>query len=240
MFKVCSTAILTFLIGMSAKAAPIKTAIGENMSPPWYFADKKNEDGIIPDYLHAIEKKLNQKIEILILPKFRIREYYEKDLIDFNCYTTPTWAGTSSEKFQWSHALFVVNNMIVSNTGPVKSLKAIEGARVGTVLRYNYPTVQSKFDSKELIRDDATNEEANLLKLESDRYQYALVDNHHLAYYLRNHPKSKINRAGFVVEEIAVRCWVRKGSELKLKDLNKAIDQIKSDGTLDKIFQKYR
>ncbi|WP_246845107.1 ABC transporter substrate-binding protein [Bdellovibrio sp. NC01] len=225
----------------ASSADTLKTVIGENMSLPWYSPGSKGEPkGITPEYLRALEKKLGKKIEILVLPKYRIREYYKNNLIDFNCYTNPQWAGSATKNFQWSHPLFTVTNLIVSNNGTVASLDSLKGQTIGTVLKYNYPKLTKKFSSREIIRDDATNEEANIVKLENDRFKYAVVDGHHLAYYLRSNPNSKINPNGLLLEEIPVSCWIRKGSELKLEDLNTAIDQIKSEGILEKIFQKYR
>lgn len=241
MLKYSLNFILITFTALGASAGTLKTVIGENMAPPWYFANPGFEgEGIIPDYLRALEKKLKFKVEILVLPKFRIRDYYEKNLIDFNCYTTPEWAGPASANFDWSQKLFDISNMIVTNNGAIKSLDDLNGQRIGTVLKYSYPTLQKHFDAKKFLRDDSTNEQANLNKLESERYKYAVVDNHHLGYYLRKNPGSKISPVGFIVEEISVRCWVRKGSELKLAELNKAISEMKKDGTLTKIFQRYK
>lgn len=188
----------------------------------------------------ALEKHVGHKIEILILPKYRIRDYYEKNLIDFNCYTTPTWAGPASANFQWSDEVFEIKNMIVTNGSTIKSLEDLKGQRIGTVLKYNYPTLEEAFKSGKVLRDDAANEEANLNKLESDRYKYAVADNYHLAYYLKNRGRSRINPVGYTIERISVRCWVRKGSSLKLSTLNKALAEIKADRTLEKVLKKYK
>lgn len=211
------------------------------MSAPWYIANPQGTpQGITAEYLQALAKELNRDIEILVLPKFRIKEYYQKNRIDLNCYTSRAWAHVSDEEVYWSEPLFTSTNLIVSNTAPPKSLEQLLGQRIGTVLKYNYPALQERFASGKLIRDDSPNEEANLQKLESARFNYALAETVHLAYYLKHHKNSKIQSQGLVVEEVPVHCWLRRDSPLKIVDLNRAIAAIKSNGTLEKIFKKYK
>nr|BFD61933.1 hypothetical protein BdHM001_06140 [Bdellovibrio sp. HM001] len=233
---------LLFCLNQTAQAASsLKTVIGENMSAPWYIANSQGTPkGITAEYLLALSKEINQKIEILVLPKFRIKEYSQKNKIDLNCYTSREWAHISDEDVFWSEPLFVSKNLIVSKTTPPKSLDQLTGERIGTVLKYNYPTLQDRFDSGKLIRDDSSNEETNLQKLESSRFNYALAEAVHLAYYLSHHKNSKIQSRGLVVEEVPVRCWLRKGAPLSIGELNAAIRKLKTDGSLERIFAKYR
>lgn len=240
--KTVGLAALFVLLGCSAAAAPaLKTVIGENMSAPWYLAGRGLEpEGIIPDYLRAIEKELKRDFQILVLPKFRIQEYFLKKKIDLNCYTSQEWAQVLDSEVHWSDVIFTARNIIVSNTGPVTSLNQFNQERIGTVLKYRYPKLQVSFQLGKMIRDDSPNEEANIQKLESSRYKYALVDSVHLAYYLKSNPRSKIHSQGIKTEEIPVRCWLRRDSPLKISELNRAIAEVKSNGTLDRIFGKYK
>lgn len=211
------------------------------MSAPWYIANPQGTpQGITAEYLQALAKELNRNFEILVLPKFRIKEYYQKNKIDLNCYTSREWAHVAEEEVYWSEPLFTSTNLIVSNTMPPRSLDQLKGQRIGTVLKYNYPTLQERFTSGKLIRDDSQNEEANLQKLESSRFNYAIAETVHLAYYLKHHKNSKIQSPGLTIEEVPVRCWVRRDSPLKISDLNRAIGEIKSNGTIEKIFRKYK
>lgn len=211
------------------------------MSAPWYFADSAaSPKGITADYMRALAAELGRQIDILVLPKFRIREYSQKNRIDLNCYTSREWAQVSEADVFWSEPLFISKNLIVSNTAAVKSLDQLKKQRVGTVLKYRYPALQDSFNAGTLIRDDSPNEDANLQKLDASRFSYAVVEEVHLAYYLKRHKKSKIRSRGLIIEEIPVRCWLRRGSSLKISDLNRAIAQLKDNGTVDSIFKEYR
>lgn len=233
--------LLSVCLTLPLRAAPpIRTVIGENMSAPWYIAHPQEPQGITAEYLRALAKELNRDFEILVLPKFRIQEYFQKGKVDLNCYTSREWAHVKDEDVYWSEPLFISKNLIVSNTSPAKSLQQLRGHRIGTVLKYSYPAMQEGFTAGTFKRDDSANEEANLQKLESSRFSYALAESVHLDYYLKHHKNSKIQRQGLLVEEAPVRCWVRRGAPLKISDLNRAIEKIKSNGTLDGIFKKYK
>ena len=211
------------------------------MSAPWYIANPQGTPkGITAEYLLALSKAVNQRIEILVLPKFRIKEYSQKNKIDLNCYTSREWAHISDDDVHWSEPLFVSKNLIVSKTTPPKSLDQLTGQRIGTVLKYNYPTLQDRFDSGKLIRDDSSNEETNLQKLDSSRFNYAVAEAVHLDYYLSHHKNSKIQNRGLIIEEVPVRCWLRKGAPLSIGKLNSAIRKLKTNGSFEKIFAKYR
>ncbi|AFY00401.1 substrate-binding periplasmic protein [Bdellovibrio bacteriovorus] len=211
------------------------------MSAPWYFADSgASPKGITADYVRALANELGRKIDILVLPKFRIRENSQKNKIDLNCYTSREWAQVREADVFWSEPLFTSKNLIVSNTAGVKSLDQLKKQRIGTVLKYRYPALQDSFSAGTLLRDDSPNEDANLQKLDASRFNYAVVEEIHLAYYLKRHKSSKIQRRGLVIEEIPVRCWLRRDSPLKISELNRAIAQMKANGTMEKIFKKYR
>lgn len=234
--------LFSLLLTPALPAKPVlKTAIGENMSPPWYMENKDGTaGGITADYLRALAKQMNRKMEILVLPKFRIQEYYLKGKIDLNCYTSPEWSQITSEDIVWSVPLFKARNVIATNSNPLTSLEQLTGQRVGTVLKYNYPALQAGFQSKKFIRDDSPNEESNLQKLESLRFKYALVDSIHLAFYLKHNRKSNIRIKGLTTEQVPVRCWLRKKAPLDIAVLNQAIKEIKENGDLERIFMKYR
>ncbi len=236
---------LFFLISIlclpAQASSTLKTVIGENMSAPWYFADTaRAPQGITADYMRALASELGREIEILVLPKFRIREYSQKNKIDLNCYTSREWAQVREADVFWSEPLFTSKNLIVSNTAAVKSLDQLKKQRIGTVLKYRYPALQDSFSAGILLRDDSPNEDANLQKLDASRFNYAVVEEIHLAYYLKRHKSSKIQRRGLVIEEIPVRCWLRRDSPLKISELNRAIAQMKANGTMEKFFKKYR
>lgn len=220
------------------------TVIGSNMAAPFLLDTPDKESapkGLTSDYIRELARLLGEKIEIRVLPKFRIREAFEKGEIDLNCYTTKEWAGAESDKFQWSEPLFVLVDRLVSSLGPVNSLSDIQGATVGTVLRYRYPGVFEEAIKKgEIFRDEVKTEEALLNMLAKKRINFGVIGHVQRQYFLKKNPGTHIHSSSLALSENVIRCWVRRGSPLTLDKLNSAIEQMKTSGSLESIFSKYR
>lgn len=239
--------VLVSLLSLQTLAAEKKklvTVIGVNMTAP-FLLDTPNKEhdpkGLTTDYINELASILGEGIEIRVLPKFRIRENFEKGEIDLNCYTTKEWAGGDNEKFQWSVPLFQVVDQLVSSQGPVRSLGDIRGATVGTVLRYQYPGIFEEAIKKgELFRDEVKTEDALLNMLSKKRINYGVIGHVQLQYFMKNNPGTYIHRSTLVLSENVIRCWVRRGSTLSIERLDAAIEQMKSSGRLETIFAQYR
>jgi ABC-type amino acid transport substrate-binding protein len=219
------------------------TVIGANMTAPFLTSlDSEGEPkGLTVDYLNALGAYLGEDIEIRVLPKFRIREQFERGEIDLNCYTNRKWAGDTSNKFQWSNKFFTVTDILVSTEGPVRNIDQARGAIVGTVLRYKYPGMfEDAVESGDIRREDVKSEDALLKMLGGHRIKYGVIAKPQLLYYLKQNPGVKINTSGLALAESEIRCWVLQGSALSLKRLNDAIEHLKSSGQLEEIFKKYR
>lgn len=218
--------------------------IGENMSEPYLIKDEKNPNepkGIQPEYMRALAKHLKRKPEILVLPKFRIIKYIEDEEIDMNCYTTPQWAKVGKTKIRWSEPLFVLRDMIFSqNDLSSKTINDLFGSTIGATLYYRYMSTEKHFADGKLKREDAPTEKQNILKLEANRINYAILPEIPLYYHLKTTKPSKINPKGIVIEETPIRCWIKDSVKISTDELNKAIDDMKKSGELDKIFKKYR
>ncbi|MDG0815802.1 substrate-binding periplasmic protein [Bdellovibrio svalbardensis] len=239
--------VLISLISLQTLAAEKKklvTVIGSNMAAPFLLDapnKESNPQGLTTDYLKELANILGESFEIRVLPKFRIREQFEKDEIDLNCYTTKEWAGEGNDKFKWSVPLFVIIDQLASSNGPVKSIQDLHGATVGTVLRYRYPGIfEDSIKKGDIFRDEVKSEEALLNMLSKKRINYGVIGHVQLRYYLKNHPNSKIHSSALVLSENVIRCWVRKGSTLSVERLNAAIEQMKNSGRLEEIFSRYR
>lgn len=240
--------ILVFSCLWSLNAAAgmksLVTVIGSNMAAP-FLLDTPNKEsdpqGLSADYMRELGRLLGQKIEIRVLPKFRIREAFEKGEIDLNCYTTKEWAGNESDKFQWSVPLFVVTDRLVSVQKPVNTLTDVRKETVATVLRYSYPgAFEEAIKKGDIIRDEVKTEEALLNMLAKKRVNFGVIGDVQLKYFLKLNPKASINSTSLALSENIIRCWVRRDSSLTLERLNAAIEQMKTSGSLDTIFAKYR
>lgn len=220
------------------------TVVGSAMSAPFLLdtPDKeKTAKGLNRDYIEALAKAMGMTAEIRVLPKYRIKEHAEQGKIDINCYTNPKWAGPEIGEVEWSNTLFKVKDMIVGRETVVKSVNQIHGKTVGVVFSYKYPgDFEKAVESGRVKKDESPNEQAILAKLAGKRLDYGIVPHFQLGYFLKENPTAKIEKTGLVLNENEIKCWVKKGGPVKVDRLNKAIDDIKKSGELERIFEKYR
>lgn len=216
----------------------LRVAIPYSLSPPLLFSGSSPEpNGIVKEYLQAIEKRLDRKFEILVVPKFRIHELINKELAEINCYTSPTWV-PDPEKYTWSKVLFLKKEVLVSRK-PISSYSDIKGERVGTVLRYIYPHIDPLFKSGRLIREDVTTEEQNLQKFVNNRIDNVVADETHADYFLKKSGKAK-SAYKLVMQEYPIHCLIAVKDDNLVKAFNKAIEDIKSSDELNRIFSQYK
>lgn len=223
----------------SAKTkAPLRVAIPYSLAPPLLITDAKGQaTGIVRDYIHAIEKRVDRKFEFIVIPKFRIHEMISKGLAEINCYTSPSWV-PNPEKFTWSKVLFIKKEVLASRKS-VHSYSDIRGERVGTVLRYIYPSLDPLFKNGRLIREDVPTEEQNLRKFVNKRIDNVVADETHLDYFLKI-DKNKAPIYKMVIQEYPIHCLIAAKDTELTASFNKAIEDIKSSDELDRIFAHYK
>ncbi|CAE78729.1 transporter substrate-binding domain-containing protein [Bdellovibrio bacteriovorus] len=235
--------VSTFMLAWPAWAGksnePLRVAIPYSLAPPLLITDDKGQaQGIVRDYINAIEKRIGRKFELVVIPKFRIHEMINKGMAEINCYTSPTWV-PNPEKYTWSKVLFMKREVLASRKA-VSSYSEIKGERVGTVLRYIYPHIDPLFKSGRLIREDVPTEEQNLQKFVNKRINNVVADDTHLDYFLKKNDKSKNPVHKLVMQEYPIHCLIAAKDAQTTDSFNKAIEEIKSSDELDRIFAQYK
>lgn len=232
-----------FLQSLSIQANPIpeyRAAIVSTMSSPLLIAKKNGFEGVMQDYFKALEEELGISIKVELLPRLRI-DNIKEEKYDLNCYTSYAW-NYKREEFYWSKAIFHKREIVIGTTALPYSINDFKGQKIGTTRGYKYPALEKLFAEKKLIREDAEDEETNLIKLVNGRINYAVTDELLFQYFKKNHPvgKNKILKESLLEAEYPIQCALNKESKIKIEKLNKAINAIISSGKLNRIFSKYK
>ncbi|WP_295901004.1 substrate-binding periplasmic protein [uncultured Bdellovibrio sp.] len=217
----------------------VRVGVPAGLAPPLLFEGKPNETkGLVVDYATALAEAMGRKSSFSVITRYRLDGYLFKGQVDMMCYTSKVWA-SSQDQLDFSKPLFMKREVIIGPAPMPKKITDLKNKTIGTMLQYVYPKLDPLFASKQLIREDSLSEEANLKKLLNGRIQYIVTDEIFIDYFKLKHPKIEINRERLFMQEYPISCSLSRKGHVKVKDLNEAIDKIKANGTLEKIFSKY-
>lgn len=198
------------------------------------------ETGILKDLGEALFKEMNFKPTIILLPKKRVAPSLLSGSANIVCHLNEIWQSKIAKDVYWSHDIYQSTNVIVYiGNKPLHQIKDLYGLRVGGVLNFVYRDLEPHFQSKRITREDGPNNESNLQKLLNGRISAIIMSNLEYNYYKKLYPN--LDSADLEMDSIMTKCALsKKSKKITLDKLNKAIDAIRKNGTLDKILKTYQ
>lgn len=225
---------------------PVVYGLNDTNSPPFLIYDSTKENptimgGLFLDIGLEIGRKLKRPVTFMLSPRKRLDSGLAEGRIEFVCYNAEAWAGEFAKDYLWSIPIFKHSNYVVFNSkykgnADLKTMKDLKGKTVGTTLGFVYPNLMDYFKDGTVIREDVLSGSANISKLNAARIPFIILNNLEYNYYKKTNPE--LQRAPFEIDPMLVRCAVSKKSDLRIKDLNSAITELKRSGRLQKIFSR--
>ncbi|WP_413287657.1 substrate-binding periplasmic protein [Bdellovibrio sp. HCB337] len=223
---------------------PVVYGLNNNDSPPFIISDTSTESptirgGVFFDLALEVGKHLHRPLVFALLPRSRLHTDLAEGKIDMICFDNEIWSGPLAKSFYWSSPIFRQSDHIVSvksmtEETNINSLKDLKGKIVGTTLNFVYPSLDPFFKDGSVIREDADSGLANVTKLSLDRVQYIVLNRLEFDYYKKSNPR--LQKAPMDIDPIDVKCAISRRSDLKLRDLNAAILEMKKSGRMEKVF----
>lgn len=242
-FVLILTICLVSLCAFAAEPTVIRFGVNSDYAMPLIQVSRKDnnpklEAGILKDLGEALAAEMNMKVTWILLPKKRVAPNLLSGEISLICHVNEVWQPAIKDAVEWSHDLYRSTNVIVhTKKNSLRSIKDLYGERVGTVLNFVYTNLDKHFAKGEIKRENGPNNESNVQKLLHDRINYVVMSNLEFNYYKRIYPQ--LDFVDFGLDIVMTKCAVSKKSTLNLNQLNKAIDSIKKNGTLDRILKSY-
>ena len=198
------------------------------------------ESGLLKDLGEALFKEMNLKPKIVLLPKKRVAPSLVSGSAHLICHLNEIWQSKIAKDVSWSHDIYQSTNVIVYiGNKPLHHIKDLYGLRVGGVLNFVYRDLEPHFQAKRITREDGPNNESNLQKLLNGRISAIIMSNLEYNYYKKIY--ANLDSADIEMDSIMTKCALSKKSKnVKLAELNKAIDAIRKNGTLNKILKMYQ
>jgi polar amino acid transport system substrate-binding protein len=201
------------------------------------------------DVISVISDKLGYQLELRPLPEKRAEAYLKAAKL--NCIPDSRSWTEDPDKYLWTDSVLISRDVIIFRKNEfhnVNSLKEIykgEVKSIGTILGYNYPTLQPLFSSGKIQREDIISTPSLLKVLQLGRVD-AVVTNKFVAEWIINNDITwslsyDMFRFGPTVAEAEYRYrFIKDDNWLPfISKFNDELAKMKKNGELQNIFDNY-
>lgn len=235
--------IFLSLLGLfaSCRADNIVFAVSTGSAMPMTeFRNEELSGGLLKDFGDALARELAMEARYLNLPRKRVEAALQAGQADLLCDLRPEWLDRGD--WAWTGTVFS-NRLIVASrvdTPALPRLGALSGQRVGTVLGYRYPELESR-QGLRFERDDAVSDDTNTNKLVNGRFSYIMSNSLYYDYQRKVHPsRARLNPAVFSIRSFETYCALPRKGRLDLDRVNRAIVALRKRGDMQLIYDRYR
>jgi len=232
------------LMSLSAAGAeaPLRFVVPDSWAMPMIQLERgRPTQGILHDVMVSLATQVGVPAEFHVLPRARVQNAMEHAEVDVRCYAAQSWQPNQSGDYLWSIPLWTQPDMLISRPDPLTAVIPAHLPRqsIGTVHGYNYPTLQPLFDTGQLLREDARNQEQVLEKLQAGRYRYAVSNQWTLDWFNQRLLPGQQLQGVTVLQVQSVGCYVRNDPKVPVQRILRTLLHMKMSGEIDDIIRLY-
>lgn len=229
-----------FFACAAAAAAPDELVMIAPTNQTMPLAEFHNDvltGGIIKDLSEAIGERIGRRTRFISVAGDQVSAVMKANKADGICYVRPFWIDGA---YHWSRPLIPDAELVAARIGApvIRSLRALRDRPVGTVTSYRYPRVEQVLGLRFQRSDSATMEE-NLRKVAAGKPEYTILSQSTLAYQMRINTSLKL-RPDIVFASFSAQCAFTRSGRVVFKDIDRAINGLVEDGTMERILAQYR
>lgn len=228
----------TMVLSLSVTAlAKEKIYVGTNAEfPPFEYLEDGKITGFDMDLVQEIGKLVDADIKIVdmafdgLLPALQMKKV---DMVIAGMTANEERMKTVS----FTQPYYTASQVIIVKEGntSIKSFDDLKEKKVGVMLGFTGDMVVSEIDGVKIERFNAAY--AGIMALKADKIEAVVLDSEPAKNYVAQNKGLVLAEADAEEEEYAIA--VRKNDKVLLEKLEKALSEIKENGTYDKLIQKY-
>jgi polar amino acid transport system substrate-binding protein len=208
--------------------------------PPFGYIDEKSRTivGYDIDFINAIAKKLGVKVELKPVTSASRMPQLQESHIDIIA-ATMTKNAERAKQIDFSHTYFFTGQKFITKKGSVKSLKDLEGKKIGTAKgSTSEQNVKKAIPTATVLSFDDYPQA--LLALEQGKVHAVTTDESILIGILDKAPdKSKFEIPNLQISDEPYGLGMRKGDTNFVNFVNKTILEMEKSGEAARIFNKW-
>ncbi|MEH6651351.1 MAG: transporter substrate-binding domain-containing protein [Motiliproteus sp.] len=233
---------LTFALLFSAieiRAEDIR--VGFYNAPPLMI--QQQNSGIYHDLLLQIGAITGDRFIIRYFSIARLQRLFEEGKLDLEPGINPSWRQQSNTPGLYSTSFATLDQIVLFRPGSAVEItgpQSLAGKQVGTIRGYFYPFFNQSLAQGDLERIDVTDEPQLLQLLERGRVDQVFTDRVVQQYWAKQNPQLKSYPASQSLSATPVMMRLHPARAAKLKQINRALSQLRQQGTIEQIFSQYR
>ena len=227
---------LVLSLSVSAMAKD-KIFVGTNAEfPPFEYLDKGEVTGFDIELVNEIGKVMDADVKVLdmsfdgLLPALQMKKV---DLVIAGMTATEERKKTVS----FTQPYYTASQVIIVKEGnnSIKSFDDLKGKKVAVMLGFTGDTIVSEIEGVSIERFNAAY--AGIMALQADKVEAVVLDSEPAKNYVKQNPGLVLAEADAEQEEYAIA--LRKNDKALLEKVEKALAEIKANGTYDALIKKY-
>jgi len=252
MKKLVTLFIMAALVTVTAKAALAGDTLADakkkgvlvvgckDSLPPFGYVDEKSRQivGYDIDFVNAIAKKMGVKVELKPVTSASRMPQLQESHIDIIA-ATMTKNAERAKVIDFSHTYFFTGQKFITKKGTVKSLKDLEGKRIGTAKgSTSEQNVKKTLPTSTVLSFDDYPQA--FLALQQGKVAAVTTDEAILAGILAKAPnKDQFEIPNLLISDEPYGLGMRKGDTNFVNFVNKTILEMEKSGEAAKIFNKW-
>lgn len=227
---------LVLSLSVSAMAKD-KIFVGTNAEfPPFEYLEKGEVTGFDIELVNEIGKVMDADVKVLdmsfdgLLPALQMKKV---DLVIAGMTATEERKKTVS----FTQPYYTASQVIIVKEGnnSIKSFDDLKGKKVAVMLGFTGDTIVSEIEGVNVERFNAAY--AGIMALQADKVEAVVLDSEPAKNYVKQNPGLVLAEADAEQEEYAIA--LRKNDKALLKKVEKALAELKANGTYDALIKKY-
>lgn len=227
---------LVLSLSVSAMAKD-KIFVGTNAEfPPFEYLEKGEVTGFDIELVNEIGKVMDADVKVLdmsfdgLLPALQMKKV---DLVIAGMTATEERKKTVS----FTQPYYIASQVIIVKEGnnSIKSFDDLKGKKVAVMLGFTGDTIVSEIEGVNVERFNAAY--AGIMALQADKVEAVVLDSEPAKNYVKQNPGLVLAEADAEQEEYAIA--LRKNDKALLEKVEKALAELKANGTYDALIKKY-
>ena len=227
---------LVLSLSVSAMAKD-KIFVGTNAEfPPFEYLEKGEITGFDIELVNEIGKVMDADVKVLdmsfdgLLPALQMKKV---DLVIAGMTATEERKKTVS----FTQPYYTASQVIIVKEGnnSIKSFDDLKGKKVAVMLGFTGDTIVSEIEGVNVERFNAAY--AGIMALQADKVEAVVLDSEPAKNYVKQNPGLVLAEADAEQEEYAIA--LRKNDKALLEKVEKALAELKANGTYDALIKKY-
>lgn len=227
---------LVLSLSVSAMAKD-KIFVGTNAEfPPFEYLEKGEVTGFDIELVNELGKVMDADVKVLdmsfdgLLPALQMKKV---DLVIAGMTATEERKKTVA----FTQPYYTASQVIIVKEGnnSIKSFDDLKGKKVAVMLGFTGDTIVSEIEGVNVERFNAAY--AGIMALQADKVEAVVLDSEPAKNYVKQNPGLVLAGADAEQEEYAIA--LRKNDKALLEKVEKALAELKANGTYDALIKKY-